>query len=322
MKLKNNGKNQNAHPCQTSKGIELYIIAGQSNAAGYTQIDSDILTSLWSNHKTGTPNVLYRGCAEFTNHVNTELVSTGAHSFADWTPAKSGQGISTSHMGPEVGIAATFAPYYHTKKQVAGIIKYAHGGTSLFNDFFGENAANGNWVSPTYAKRHNLEFSGLTGNLYRNLIKTVHESIEALKNQRYDSISIKGVFWMQGESNRENPSDYELAIRDFICDIRGSLGKLTNQRAIEIPFIIGEISETSGSADSKSVAINLDFIKMQRKMASLENNIYVISSGQFRINELDENGINYNSQDAWHWTTKPMFQIGQLVAECILKNNR
>ena len=42
-------------------------------------------------------------------------------------------------------------------------------------------------------------------------------------------------------------------------------------------------------------------------------NVYVIASGQYEINSA-------TGQDAWHWTTEPMFRIGELVGQCILDN--
>lgn len=65
---------------------------------------------------------------------------------------------------------------------------------------------------------------------------------------------------------------------------------------------------------------NINFIAMQRQVADEMTNVYAIASGQYKINWLDSNGANKFGQDSWHWTTEPMFRIGELVAQCILDN--
>ncbi|MBE6666742.1 MAG: sialate O-acetylesterase [Ruminococcaceae bacterium] len=304
------------------RSVDLYIIAGQSNGAGYTKIDEPKLLSLWSSYKTGSENVLYRGSAEYTNNVNTPQVSTGVNYVKYWTNAKAGQGRSTSHMGAEVGMAAKLSSTYYQDDKVCGIVKYAHGGTSLFNSTSGENAANGNWVSPSYASARSWSYSnsGLTGRLYRNLLKEVEDSVEKLEKRGYNDINIKGIFWMQGESDRGNPSEYETALKYFITDIRRDLGEIMGEDLSDLAFMIGEISRTSGSASAGTVTTNETFIAKQREIASEMANVYTIASGQYEINWLDGSGNNTNGQDAWHWTTEPMFRIGELIAQCILDN--
>lgn len=298
----------------SKKSIDLYIIAGQSNAAGHTAIDSDKLATLWPDYNIGSPNVLYRGIAEYTLNSNT----TAENNVRQWTNAKAGQGKTTDHMGAEVGMAAILSKTYYTENKTAGIIKYAHGGTSLFNKTGGENAANGNWVSPSYAQSSGLSYSGLTGNLYRNLISTVKESAIQLKMMGYNDIHIKGIFWMQGESDRGEPAKYKTALKLLIDDMRNDLAKITGDNPSDIAFMIGEISETCENAFDANVRGNLKFISMQREVSNEMTNVYTIPSGQYQINWLDGSGANKYGQDSWHWTTEPMFRIGELVAQCIL----
>ena len=317
----NEDENKDENKDEKTKSIDLYIIAGQSNATGHTKYDETLLASLWSDYKVGSSNVLYRGRSEYTLNVNTENVSTGVNEVYMWTNAKAGQGKTTAQMGAEVGMAAKLSSTYYQDDKVCGIVKYAHGGTSIFNSTSGENAANGNWVPPSYAAAKGWSYSrsGLTGRLYRNLIEEVKVSIERLELKGYNDINIKGVFWMQGEADRGNPSEYEVALKYFINDLRKDLGELVGEDLSDLAFMIGEISRTSGSAGSGTVATNETFIAKQREIASEMENVYVIASGQYEINTWN-GSTSVNGQDAWHWTTEPMFRIGELVAECILEN--
>lgn len=306
--------------------IDLYIIAGQSNGAGYSFADVSALETLWGDYAVGSSSVIYKGCAESTLNVNTPEVATGVNRVQYWTNAKVGQGKSTSHMGAEVGMAARLSSAYYRGNRICGIIKYAHGGTSIFDNREGENAANGNWVSPSYAEAKGWSYAestpevkNITGNLYRNLLAEVKEGIEELKRLGYNDVNIKGVFWMQGESDRGNPAEYEVALGYFIDDLRADLGKIVGEDLRGLAFMIGEISRTSGSAKADSVAVNQAFISKQREIADKTDNVYVVPSGQYEINRL-VNGEDVNLQDAWHWHTEPMFRIGELVGQCILDN--
>ena len=312
-------ESESSSEAEKEKSIDLYIIAGQSNATGHTKFDEELLATLWSDYKVGSSNVLYRGRSEYTLNVNTENVSTGVNEVYMWTNAKAGQGKTTAQMGAEVGMAAKLSSTYYTGDKVCGIIKYAHGGTSIFNSKSGENAANGNWVSPLYADLIGVEYEGLTGNLYRNLLDEVRTSITQLERKGYNDINIKGIFWMQGEADVGNPDSYEIAIQLFIESIRKDLGEMVGEDLSDLPFMIGEISRTFGSADANAIKRNETFIAMQRRVAEDMANVYVIASGQYEVTWL-ENGESKNGQDPYHWTTEPMFRIGELVAECILDN--
>ena len=305
---------------EMDRSIDIYIIAGQSNGAGYTRYDSALLGNLWEKYKVGSPSILYTGRAEYTINVNTPNVSTGVNEFSEWTPARAGQGMSTAHMGAEVGMASYLSENYYNGGKTAGFIKFAHGGTSLFSYTGGENAASGNWVSPSYAAALGVDYTGLTGGLYRGLLEQIEESVAELREMGYTDINIKGVFWMQGESDAHNPTAYKTAFEYLVSDLRADIGEIMGEDASELAIIIGEISRTSGSAKPDSVAKNEKFIDMQRYLAETMDNVYVIASGQYEINELDANGDNKTDRDAWHWTTGDMFDIGTLVGECILRD--
>ncbi len=313
---------------ETGKSIDLYIIAGQSNGAGYTSMNASTLSGLWSNHATGSSNVKYIGRAESTtaedgNGIRWTSVNESVH----WTNAKSGQGRATTCMGAEVGMASYLSANYYNGNKDAGIIKFAHGGTSLFNTLTGENVAGGNWVSPSYAEALGIEYTESatknvhkgTGGLYLGLLDQVEYSIKMLELQGYTDINIKGVFWMQGEADRSNPAEYERAFKYFVSDLRADLGEITGEDMSNLAIMIGEISRTSGSAVESTITVNETFIAMQRELATEINDTYVIASGQYEINWL-EGTTNKNGQDAWHWTTEPMFRIGELVGACIVND--
>lgn len=306
-----------------NKAIDVYLIAGQSNASGYTVYKSDVLENFRKSYKNGNYNVHYSGRAEYTVNVNTPYVSTGANEIVGWIPVTAGLGISKDHIGPELGMAAYLSENYYNGEndKTAGLIKFAHGGTSLLNNISGENAASGNWVSPSYAKELGIDYGvGRTeGGLYRGLLEQVMISIDHLKKLGYEDITMKGLFWMQGESDRYDPIEYEKAFGYFINDIRRDLGEIMEKDLTSFPIIIGEISKTTGSADENSVAVNKAFIETQRAISRKSDNVYCIQSGEYDVNFI-VNGENKPIQDGWHWGTTEMLCVGELVGKCIIND--
>ena len=311
--------------CQTAepeeKSIDIYMIAGQSNAAGYTKCDENALAELWSEYNSGTSNVLYYGSAEYTYKDNNSEVLIGVNKFSEWVPARAGMGWRMDRIGPEVGIAAYLSEncYYDTEesKRTAGLIKFAHGGSSLFEAEDSDYEISGSWASPSYIAEASIKDTELTGKLYRGLISEVENGVASLRELGYTDINIKGVFWMQGETDKNSPDEYKRAFEYFVDDLRHDIGEVMQEDLATLPIMVGEISETSGSAFEETVVINKAFVEMQRGLPGDIDNVYIIKSGQYKINRL-EGSFSLNHGDSWHWNTSDMFAIGQMVGECIV----
>ena len=216
--------------------------------------------------------------------------------------------------------------YYNNGKE-AGIIKFAHGGTSLLANLGGENKAGGNWMSPSYAEYKGVEYTDAdtrhyhkgNGGLYVGLLDQIEYSVMMLRLDGYDDINIKGVFWMQGESDRGNPAEYEIAFKYFVEDLRADVGEIMGEDMSKLAIMVGEISRTMGSADAATVKTNNTFIAKQNEIVSEMENVYIIKSSTYDTNTL-VNGTNVMAQDGWHWVAADMFAVGELVGECIVNN--
>ena len=290
------------------KSIDIYLISGQSNAAGFTKFDSFLLDNFWEEHSTGTEYVIYSGVPEYVK-LSEEI---------NWQPVRSGLGAIEDRMGPEVGMAKVLYDEYYNEDsgKVAGFIKFAHGGTSLysFNDY---SIDYGNWLS----SYKDADDSELNGKLYRGLLLHFERSINALKEQGYEKINVKGIFWMQGETDRSDPSLYIEPFKAFVSDLRTDLGEIMGEDLSEMPIIIGEISRSFLNAYPENIAMNEKFIEMQRGLAKDIENAYIIESSPYDINVLDEKtGTNVTFTDSAHWDTNSMFKIGELVGRCIIDN--
>ena len=123
----------------------------------------------------------------------------------------------------------------------------------------------------------------------------------------YTEINFKGLFWMQGESDRGDPVEYVKAFKYLASDFRRDLGTIAGTDLSNMPIIVGEISKyTSGNAS----AMNDTFISTQNTFPNLVNDCYVIKSSEYDVRK----------QDGWHWTQTDMLKIGNLVGDCIKTN--
>ena len=291
---------------EEKKTVDLYLIAGQSNAAGYSYFN-DAFVQTNPAFANGYENVLYAGSA-----VGTLGTFLTPHT-VDLTTVKVGFGQLDSYIGPELGMADILSQYYTDSAHKAAIVKYAVGSSCLWDNVSGASAAGGNWYPPSMVEANGATSAALTGNLYRLFMEQVATSVADLKSQGYE-VCIKGVYWMQGEGDRSNVSTYPAMLRALITDMRNDLGKISDEDLSAMPFVVGEIS-ASFFRDQDSY--NTNFVEMQQQLPALLSdigNVYVIHSSPLST------GTNHG--DAGHWTAEDMLLIGQMVgstfAECVL----
>ena len=298
-------------PAATEKmTIDLYLIAGQSNAAGYSYFNNSFLQSN-PVYATGYENVLYSGSA--VGMVTGVPLSPNA---IDVTAVRPGFGQLDTYIGPELGIADLLSTYYTDPNYKAGIIKYAVGSSRLRDDITGVSALGGNWYPPSMIAQNGAASEQLTGNLYRLFIDQVQSSIRDFRALGY-KVSIKGVYWMQGESDRGYEDIYPDLLRALITDMRSDLGSLSGEDLSNMPFVVGEISSSFFRDRNEA---NSTFVAMQKQLPTLladVGNVHVINSSPL--------STGTNSGDAGHWTAEDMLLIGQMAgvafAEAVLEKS-
>lgn len=281
-----------------SRYIDLYLIAGQSNAAGYSSV-SGVTRQTFSN-------VMYAG------EVNRPVgASGGSNSYlADFADSvTTGLGRSGNYIGPEYGMAEVLDPLY-TGDHKTLIFKSAAGGTSLQNTNSGESATYGNWLPPS--ERNNYPENAATGVQYDVFMENFTAVYDTLLSRGY-APRVRGMAWMQGEADRGAPAVYKTLIQTFIADIRADLSDVTGTELSQMPFVMGEISDTFGAYGN--VNTNRAFNDMLHEVAALVPGTAVIESGRYVIN--DASGVV--GTDQYHWRGSDMEEIGTLFAEEILR---
>ena len=215
----------------TEKIINVYLIAGQSNAVGYGMDTGNRIANSDERFTEGFENVLYYGAHERW---------TGKNLDDGFEPVKLGMGVAADRSGAEIGIANAIADY----GEMNAVIKCAWGATHLYPDTQYEvSIKQGTWTSPTYIKNNNVDTSQnpMIGNMYRRFEQTVSDAIQLLIEDGYTPV-IKGIWWMQGEAEMftlDMASAYRELFETLIYDMRNTLGEITGYDCGNVPFICG-----------------------------------------------------------------------------------
>ena len=175
------------------KKATVILLGGQSNASGCSSdyyLQKNVSEEKYSEYKNGYDNV----------YIN--YYCTGTNESRGFVKCAAKQGEIGGYFGPELGLAEKLHEMYPSEHFF--IIKYAWGGSNLYDQ----------WISPS-GKR-------ATGNLYKNFVYFVEQSMEYLAQKNYD-VKISGMCWMQGESDAlsvKNATDYKTNLVKFIKDLR------------------------------------------------------------------------------------------------------
>ncbi len=190
---------------------DVYILAGQSNAVGYT-----LFSGCDEIYKTGFENVkIFQGGEQETYNPT----KVGA-----WFSIKTGLGQTPNKSGIELGFAEVLSPVYEGSE--CRIIRYGWGGRTLYNDF----------APPSVMEEDDPE---TRGQYYRNIVDTVEKGLESMEAEGLTP-RIRAIFWMQGEhdaTQEQYAEAYEENLTALIGDMRVLYG--------DVWFVIGQIAANS-----------------------------------------------------------------------------
>jgi len=309
----------------TEKKVDVWIVAGQSNAAGYSQLNQTVyggsgnykqyLTGEDSRNAQGYNGVLYYGATEV--QATSDLPEIALQS------VKMGQGAWADRIGPELGMANVLASRY-TSESPAAIIKFAVGGTYL-GDFKGDGQQSkdfGTWASPSMTEAYSGTPCTYNGLLYTRLLSVVQSGFAALKAEGYIP-SVKGYIWMQGEADAATgalANAYASNLELFINDLRQDVAETAeDQNAKNRPFVIGKINSTGwfgGAGEIATVRAAEDSVA--QKVA----NVYTVDTDRYTIRDMSKpsGGEAWTTvgSDNWHFNAKDMYDLGKRFAQAAL----
>lgn len=304
-----------ANADEALKDIDVYLIAGQSNGVGYTAVDSESEQAEIAKderYRNGFDDVMYYGYVECnkdtTLPANIALRSVKLGKGAD----SQGKTRETKYetFGPELGMAKYFADNGIANTNY-GIIKYAAGGTAIYDEFTSNMGSQyGNWMSPSLVAKYGKGSATLTGLCYANFLTTVRQGLKAYKDNGYNPV-IKGLAWMQGESESQsanNSKRYAELLSTMIADMRKDLTEISGQNLSELLTVVAKIP--SKYKDVVSSAAYVDVVRAQMD-AVAENDADVIT--------IDNDFVTLPGTDNHHYNVPDMLQVGYNFAEAFIE---
>jgi hypothetical protein len=190
---------------EPAKPIDVYLIAGQSNATG-----QGYMANLPDGF-TPNPKVLLFHSGKPHLDAGTEPNT--------WLPLHQAS-ESPDRFGPELGFGDRLAEL-RPDRPIA-LIKHAHSGSNLYQDWEpGKDAADIDHFGPQF----------------KTVVETVQLGLKALRNQGYEP-TIRGMLWQQGESDakkEETAGGYGKNLARFIARVREQF------QVPDMPFIYGYV---------------------------------------------------------------------------------
>jgi hypothetical protein len=214
-------------------------------------------------------------------------------------------------------MADALSQYYNEETgRYAVIVKYAYGGTNLYDSITGSNAPEGNWLPPSWIEAMGGKDAVLSGGLFRALVNHVENSIHEYEAMGFD-VNVVAAYWMQGESDvNAHAADglYDEIFKCWVNDLRSAVVEMTGEEKYnDLPILVGEISEYFGSSSLSNPTYHQNcknFVKMQREIIGSWDNVYVIGNGNIPTAD--------HANDLSHWGYHEALWIGQHVGQTIL----
>ena len=294
------GHESNVAPASKKK-VYVLLFGGQSNALGwgYQQYLED----------TGDPLRLPQTDVEMFFDIpgtgflpkNTLLPLQSGNSNPGVKPLPNEYPALTnapiSRFGPELSFARTVRDRITAPDTKVAVIKFAMGGTSLWN--------------PTQWLPDGTTNSATDGKLYRTFQEVAWRGIAALKQKYPDyTVEVLGMAWVQGESDaiENRGSEYQKHLTDFIADVKATFN--TN-----LTFVLSKISpnQIAGTSNRTNI-VNWPLVRaaqdavaaMVPKVAATETtgSVYAVSKGL--------------SEGQFHFKTSALLQIGRDLGNALV----
>lgn len=272
--------------------IDVILLGGQSNMVGFSR-----LSLLDEEFKKEYPNVLFYNGGDGDPTEKNKLV----HVHPGQGTANGLSMFGSEAFGPELGMASVLS----TKNKKIAFIKYAYGGTGIYQNPEINNTLTNkdNWHGPWD--------NATSGRLYNEFLATVASGLNALRNENYNP-TVKGLVWMQGETDGEvqfntdkyhAADEYEHNLTELFNHFRSEVSTTTNDtNVLNMPIVFGEIFEFS-----KAVLEVRKIVEAQKNVGALENNYLVETSDLLITSKVDD----------WHWNGNWMYELGVRFGEKI-----
>lgn len=295
-----------------TSSIDVYLLAGQSNAAGQTPINglfkeyTGLTQDKIDEYKDGYDNVFYYGTTRTNDPTKGNM---------EMSVVRAGEGNDSSSMGPELGFGEYVSPLLAAQSKQAAVIKYAVGATGFANSTSDVAKKFGNWLSPTSRTEEGDACIDNAGLLYDNLLKTTKSGLQDLINRGYRPV-IKGIMWMQGCADAGSltlANKYAHHLTNLINDLRNDLASLETELSLDEgnhEFVAGKINDNLEGAEYEGV------IREQIQLVSeTVSDVRVVDTKGMTVPDVNDNN------DRWHFSSKDVLKLGRMFGQALMEEN-
>ena len=289
--LKASGYNPNQYALASSDIIDVYIIAGQSNASGYSMINNISSETIKNNYPAST-SVLYYGVADYAKVENF-------NTYVDF-----GLGAAYDRFGAEVGMAKAIQTFNTSNPSI--ILKTAFGGSYLVDNHTDSPSINfGNWCSPS-ERNPSTAVDGITGVCYDKLLENIDTVVNHYHEEGY-TVRLGGTFWMQGEaeSGTATSGQYGNSLEALIKDLRNDYATRFDDNAATAEFVIGKIAPDFAGGHEGVDNVRSEQVRIANKL----ENVTALESYNICENGQPKTGCI----DKYHFASDDMLDFGNRI---------
>lgn len=299
----------------SSSSIDVYLIAGQSNAAGYTPINGLFKSYTYGEsvnqpkvdeYQNGYDNIYYYGATKINDIAKGNM---------DMDIVRMGNGNAASFMGPELGFAEYSSPILASQNQRAALVKYAIGGTGFANSTSDTVSTFGNWLSPTSLVEEESELVEKSGLLYKNLLEVTKSSLIDLVNRGFRPV-VKGLMWFQGcadAGSKTISENYAHHLTNLINDLRKDVAAIETELSLDkgyLHVVAGKINDNLTKCEYEGI------VREQTQLVSETlDGVRIIDTKGMIVPDVNDNN------DPWHFSSKDMLKIGNMFGQALMEEN-
>jgi hypothetical protein len=269
---------------EPAKPIDVYLIAGQSNATG-----QGYMANLPDGF-TPNPKVLLF-------HSGKPHMDSGTEPNT-WLPLHQAS-ESPDRFGPELGFGNRLTEL--RPGQAIALIKHAHSGTNLYQDWEpGKDTADVEHFGPQF----------------KTFVETVQLGLKGLRAQGYEP-TIRGMLWQQGEGDakkEQTASDYGKNLARFIARVREQF------ETPDMPFIYGYVLPPPNAGHNRDLVRQGEREVDQDSGAAVAvKGAFVVATDDLS-QRADDRNTRY-PKDHGHFGTAGTLELGRRMADKLVDHS-
>ncbi|QDS99072.1 hypothetical protein HG15A2_23620 [Adhaeretor mobilis] len=269
-----------------AKCFDIYILTGQSNSLGTTELEGT--ASAPGTHPADVHTAFYWSnvAPSSSDPNNITLYGDSAGSLTKLI-MQQGDGVNPNFWGPEFGFSRKL---FEAGRSNVLVIKVSRGG-----------GGNRHWL-PT------------TGHMTNHLLKQIDIALASIRNSG-DTFKIKGLMYLQGESNNDDEAALaDTRLQTLVDCVQSHINADYPGTATSMYTVVGELaSSKAGATRVKTTALQNSLARGKSKVGFCETNDLPLKSDAIHFGRDAKLEIGRRFADAFisrEWVENPLLIAG------------